>query len=107
MGLDKIAKFLEVHIYEDISAQKVAKILSNRPRSLSGQARRRHHCGSTENQAQKVRRVHDRSAVRREDDDVVVKRFLDIPGRKIVSEAPRPVFSAKLWVRTWPWIFRP
>jgi hypothetical protein len=83
---EKIAKFLEVHIYEDISAQKVAKILVEQAGELyQGKPGDDTTAGVLKIRPKRFAAFMIGPPVRREDDDVVVKSFLEIPGRKILS----------------------
>ena len=83
---EKIAKFLETQVYEDVSAQKIAHILVEQANQLY-----EHHPGDdTTAGVLKVRPKRFASfmigpPVNKEDDKIVVERFLTNPGRKIVS----------------------
>jgi Stage II sporulation protein E (SpoIIE) len=82
----KIAKFLETQIYEDISAKKVAQILVDQARQLYEDK----PGDDTTVGVLKIRPKRFGSFMigppfNREEDEVVVKRFLELPGRKIVS----------------------
>lgn len=82
---EKIAKFLETQVYEDISAQKIAQILVEQANQLY-----EHHPGDdTTAGVLKVRPKRFASfmigpPVNKEDDSEVVDRFLAGPGRRIV-----------------------
>jgi hypothetical protein len=83
---EKIAKFLETQVYEDISAQKIAQILVEQANQLYEQ----HPGDDTTAGVLKMRRKRFASfmigpPVSKEDDSAVVDRFLAGPGRKIVS----------------------
>jgi hypothetical protein len=83
---EKIAKFLETQVYEDISAQKVAQILVD-------QARQLYEDKPGDDTTAGVLKIRPKRfgafmigpPVSRDADDMVVKKFLEIPGRKIVS----------------------
>jgi hypothetical protein len=82
----KIAKFLETQIYEDISAKKVAQILVDQARQLYEDK----PGDDTTVGVLKIRPKRFGSFMigppfNREEDEAVVKRFLELPGRKIVS----------------------
>jgi hypothetical protein len=83
---EKIAKFLEAQIHEDMSAQKVAQILVNQAREL-------YQDKPGDDTTVGVLKIRPKRfavfmigpPVKRDDDDAVVRRFLEMPGRKIVS----------------------
>ncbi|MBM3301951.1 MAG: hypothetical protein FJY85_18610, partial [Deltaproteobacteria bacterium] len=83
---EKIAKFLETQVYEDISAQKVARVLVEQANQLY-----QHRPGDdTTAGVLKIRPKRFASfmigpPVNKEHDTPVVKRFLELPGRKIVA----------------------
>ena len=83
---EKIAKFLETQVHEDISAKKVAEILVNRANELY------EHRPGDDTTAGVLKIRPKRFAafmigppVNPEDDETVADRFLKLPGRKIVS----------------------
>ncbi len=83
---EKIAAFLETQVHEDASAEKVAETLVERARQLYEDK----PGDDTTAGVLKIRRKRFVSfmigpPVNAEDDETVVKTFLDGPGRKIVS----------------------
>ena len=83
---EKIAKFLETQVHEDISAKKVAEILVNRANELYEQR----PGDDTTAGVLKIRPKRFAAfmigpPVNPEDDEMVADRFLKLPGRKIVS----------------------
>lgn len=82
----KIAKFLETQVYEDISAKKVAHILVD-------QARQLYEDRPGDDTTAGVLKIRPKRfgafmigpPVSKEDDEAVVQKFLELPGRKIVS----------------------
>ncbi len=83
---EKIAKFLETQVYEDISAQKVAQILVDQARQLyEGRPGDDTTAGVLKVRLKRFACFMIGPPVNREDDADVVKRFFEIPGRKIVS----------------------
>ncbi len=83
---EKIAKFLETQVYEDISAQKVAQILVDQAAQLyEGKPGDDTTVGVLKIRPKRSSTFMIGPPVRREDDDVVVQHFLQTPGRKIVS----------------------
>jgi hypothetical protein len=83
---DKIAKFLEVQVYEDMSAQKVAQILVEQARQLyEGRPGDDTTAGVLKIRPKRFATFMIGPPVKREEDDAVVKRFMEAPGRKIVS----------------------
>jgi len=83
---EKIAKFLETQVYEDISARKVAAILVD-------QANQLYQMRPGDDTTVGVLKIRPKRfatfmigpPVKRDDDQIVVHRFLEVPGRKIVS----------------------
>jgi hypothetical protein len=83
---EKIAKFLEAQIHEDMSAQKVAQILVNQAREL-------YQDKPGDDTTVGVLKIRPKRfavfmigpPVKRDDDEAVVHRFLEMPGRKILS----------------------
>jgi hypothetical protein len=83
---DKIAKFLETQVYEDISAQKIAQILVDQARQLyQGKPGDDTTVGVLKIRPKRYANFMIGPPVKREDDTAVVERFLGLPGRKIVS----------------------
>lgn len=83
---DKIAKFLETQVYEDISAQKIAQILVDQARQLyQGKPGDDTTVGVLKIRPKRYANFMIGPPVKREDDTAVVERFLALPGRKIVS----------------------
>jgi hypothetical protein len=83
---EKIAKFLETQVYEDASAQKIAQVLVDQANDLY----ENRPGDDTTAGVLKIRPKRFASfmvgpPVNRGEDQVVVSRFLDQPGRKIVS----------------------
>jgi len=83
---EKIAKFLETQVYEDVSAGKVAQILVNEANELY------EHKPGDDTTVGVLKIRPKRLAVfmigppvKPEDDDNVVNSFLELPGRKIIS----------------------
>ncbi len=83
---EKIAKFLETQVYEDVSAEKVARILVD-------QARQLYEDKPGDDTTAGVLKIRNKRyaafmigpPVKRDDDDTLVKRYLEMPGRKILS----------------------
>jgi hypothetical protein len=83
---EKIARFLETQIHEDISAQKVAQILVDQAREL-------YQDKPGDDTTVGVLKIRPKRfavfmigpPVKREADQEVVARFLEMPGRKILS----------------------
>jgi hypothetical protein len=83
---EKIAKFLETQIHEDVSAQKVAQILVDQARDL-------YQDRPGDDTTVGVLKIRPKRfavfmigpPVKRDDDASVVSHFLDMPGRKILS----------------------
>jgi hypothetical protein len=83
---DKIAKFLETQVYEDISAQKIAQILVDQAKQLyQGKPGDDTTVGVLKIRPKRYATFMIGPPVSREDDTAVVERFLNLPGRKIVS----------------------
>ncbi|HMK34243.1 MAG TPA: SpoIIE family protein phosphatase [Desulfomonilaceae bacterium] len=83
---EKIAKFLEVQVYDDISAQKVAQVLVEQARQLyEGRPGDDTTVGVLKIRPKRFGAFMIGPPVKRDEDEAVVKKFLDIPGRKIVS----------------------
>jgi hypothetical protein len=83
---EKIAKFLEAQIHEDMSAQKVAQILVNQARELyQDRPGDDTTVGVLKIRPKRFAAFMIGPPVKRDDDDAVVRRFLEMPGRKIVS----------------------
>ncbi|MGO9119073.1 MAG: SpoIIE family protein phosphatase [Desulfomonilaceae bacterium] len=83
---EKIAKFLETQIHEDISAQKVAQILTNQADDLyQGKPGDDTTVGVLKIRPKRFGWFMIGPPVKREDDGAVVKNWLARPGRKIVS----------------------
>ncbi|MDD3473936.1 MAG: SpoIIE family protein phosphatase [Syntrophaceae bacterium] len=83
---EKIAKFLETQVYEDVSAQKVAQILVDQARQLyEGKPGDDTTVGVLKIRPKRFASFMIGPPVRRDDDVAVVKRFMELPGRKIVS----------------------
>jgi len=83
---EKIARFLETQVYEDVSAKKVAEILVEQANELY----QNRPGDDTTVGVFKVRPKRFASfmigpPVNRADDEVVAKKFLQTPGRKVVS----------------------
>jgi hypothetical protein len=93
---EKIAKFLETQVHEDISAEKVARVLVERANELY------EHKPGDDTTAGVVKIRPKRFVVfmigppvNPEDDDQVVKKLLESPGRKIVSGGTTAQLVAK------------
>lgn len=83
---EKIAKFLEVQVYDDVSAQKVAQILVDQARQLyEGKPGDDTTAGVLKIRPKRFATFMIGPPVKREEDEAVVKRFMEIPGRKIIS----------------------
>ncbi|MBI5572389.1 MAG: SpoIIE family protein phosphatase [Desulfomonile tiedjei] len=94
---DKIAKFLETQIHEDASAQKVAQILVDQANDLYQDK----PGDDTTVGVLKVRPKRFGSfmigpPVKRDDDGAVVKKFLEAPGRRILSGGTTAGIVAKI-----------
>ena len=83
---EKIARFLETQVYEDISAQKIAQILVNQANDL-------YQNRPGDDTSVGVLKIRPRRfaafmigpPVKRENDAKVAEKFLTLPGRKILS----------------------
>ena len=83
---EKIAKFLETQVYEDVSAQKVAQILVDQAKQLyEGKPGDDTTVGVLKIRPKRFASFMIGPPVKREDDTAVVDRFMKLPGRKIVS----------------------
>ncbi|MDD3473036.1 MAG: SpoIIE family protein phosphatase, partial [Syntrophaceae bacterium] len=83
---EKIAKFLETQVYEDVSAQKVAQILVDQAKQLyEGKPGDDTTVGVLKIRPKRFASFMIGPPVKRDDDTAVVERFLNLPGRKIVS----------------------
>lgn len=83
---EKIAKFLEVQIYEDVSAQKVAQVLVDQANQLyEGRPGDDTTVGVLKIRPKRFAAFMIGPPVKKESDQNVGERFLAIPGRKIVS----------------------
>ena len=83
---EKIAKFLETQVHEDISAQKVAQILTNQADELyQGKPGDDTTVGVLKIRPKRFGRFMIGPPVKRDEDEAVVKNFLASQGRKIVS----------------------
>lgn len=94
---EKIAKFLETQVHEDISAKKVAKILVDRAYELYEER----PGDDTTAGVLKVRPKRYANfmigpPVKQQDDEKVGKRLLELPGRKIVSGGTTAGILARL-----------
>ena len=83
---EKIAKFLETQVYEDVSAQKVAQILVDQAKQLyEGKPGDDTTVGVLKIRPKRFASFMIGPPVKRDDDNAVVDRFMKLPGRKIVS----------------------
>jgi hypothetical protein len=83
---EKIAKFLEVQVYDDISAQRVAQILVDQAKQLyEGRPGDDTTAGVLKIRPKRFAAFMIGPPVKRDDDEAVVKHFLELPGRKVVS----------------------
>lgn len=83
---EKIAKFLETQVYEDVSAQKVAQVLVDQAKQLyEDRPGDDTTVGVLKIRLKRFGAFMIGPPVRRDDDEEVAKRFLSLPGRKIVS----------------------
>ena len=83
---EKIAKFLETQVYEDVSAQKVAQILVDQAKQLyEGRPGDDTTVGVLKIRPKRFASFMIGPPVKKEDDMAVVERFMKLPGRKIVS----------------------
>ncbi|MEW6531594.1 MAG: SpoIIE family protein phosphatase [Thermodesulfobacteriota bacterium] len=94
---EKIAKFLETQVHEDISAQKVAQILVNQANELYQD----HPGDDTTAGVLKIRAKRFANfmigpPVKPEEDSAIAQRFLELPGRKIVSGGSTAGILAKI-----------
>lgn len=83
---DRIAEFLETQVHEDISAQKVANILTHQAEDLyQGKPGDDTTVGVLKIRPKRFSWFMIGPPVKREKDQMVVQRFLEKPGRKILS----------------------
>ncbi len=83
---EKIAKFLETQVYEDVSAQKVAQILVDQAKQLyEGKPGDDTTVGVLKIRPKRFASFMIGPPVKRDDDNAVVDRFMKLSGRKIVS----------------------
>jgi len=83
---EKIAKFLETQVYDEVSAQKVAQVLVDQAKQLyEGRPGDDTTVGVLKIRPKRFGAFMIGPPVKRDEDEAVVKKFLDIPGRKIVS----------------------
>ena len=93
---EKIAKFLETQVHEDISATQVAQILVDEANQL-------YEKKPGDDTTAGVLKIRPKRfavfmigpPVKAEDDDSIVTRFLELPGRKIVSGGTTAALVAK------------
>ncbi|MBI5250353.1 MAG: SpoIIE family protein phosphatase [Desulfomonile tiedjei] len=94
---EKIAKFLETQVYDEVSAQKVAQILVDQARQLyEGKPGDDTTVGVLKIRPKRFASFMIGPPVKREDDGPVVEHFLSIPGRKIVSGGTTAGILAKM-----------
>lgn len=94
---DKIAKFLETQVHEDASAQKVAQILVDQASELyEGKPGDDTTVGVLKIRPKRFASFMIGPPVKREDDQVVVDKFLSGPGRKILSGGTTAGIVAKI-----------
>lgn len=94
---EKIAKFLETQVYDEVSAQKVAQILVDQAKQLyEGRPGDDTTAGVLKIRPKRYASFMIGPPVKREDDVAVVERFLAIPGRKIVSGGTTAGILAKI-----------
>ncbi|MEW6348982.1 MAG: SpoIIE family protein phosphatase [Thermodesulfobacteriota bacterium] len=94
---EKIAKFLETQVYEDISAQKIAQILVDQARELyQDKPGDDTTVGVLKIRPKRFAAFMIGPPVKRDDDAVVATRFMEMPGRKIVSGGTTAGIIAKL-----------
>jgi hypothetical protein len=94
---EKIAKFLETQVYDEVSAQKVAQILVDQAKQLyEGRPGDDTTAGVLKIRPKRFASFMIGPPVKREDDVAVVERFLAIPGRKIVSGGTTAGILAKI-----------
>lgn len=97
---EKIAKFLETQVYEDVSAQKVAQILVDQATQLyEGKPGDDTTVGVLKIRPKRFACFMIGPPVKRDDDMVVVDRFMKLPGRKIVSGGTTAGILAKFLER--------
>ncbi len=83
---EKIAKFIETQVYEDVSAQKVAQILVDQAKQLyEGKPGDDTTVGVLKIRPKRFASFMIGPPVKRDDDVAVVDRFMKLPGRKVVS----------------------
>ncbi|AFM23217.1 SpoIIE family protein phosphatase [Desulfomonile tiedjei] len=83
---EKIAKFLETQVYDEVSAQKVAQILVDQAKQLyEGRPGDDTTVGVLKIRPKRFASFMIGPPVKREEDETVVNLFLSLPGRKIVS----------------------
>jgi hypothetical protein len=83
---EKIAKFIETQVYEDVSAKKVAKVLVDQANDLyEGRPGDDTTVGVLKIRPKRFGSFMIGPPVNREDDQAVANKFLGLPGRKIVS----------------------
>jgi hypothetical protein len=83
---EKIAKFLEAQLYDDMSAPKAAKLLVDQANQLyEGKPGDDTTAGVLKMRPKRFAAFMIGPPVRKDDDEGVVRRYLDLPGRKIVS----------------------
>jgi hypothetical protein len=83
---EKIAKFIETQVYDEVSAQKVAQILVDQAKQLyEGRPGDDTTVGVLKIRPKRFASFMIGPPVKRDDDGPVVERFLSLPGRKIVS----------------------
>jgi hypothetical protein len=83
---EKIAKFLETQVYDEVSAQKVAQILVDQAKQLyEGRPGDDTTVGVLKIRPKRFASFMIGPPVKREEDETVVNQFLALPGRKIVS----------------------
>jgi hypothetical protein len=94
---EKIAKFLETQVYEDVSAQKVAQVLVDQAKQLyENRPGDDTTVGVLKIRLKRFGAFMIGPPVRRDDDEEVAKRFLSLPGRKIVSGGTTAGILAKV-----------
>lgn len=83
---EKIAKFLETQVYEDVSAQKVAQVLVEQAKQLyENRPGDDTTVGVLKIRPKRFGAFMIGPPVRKDEDQEVANRFLSLPGRKIVS----------------------
>lgn len=94
---DKIAKFLETQVHEDISAKRVAEILVNQARELyQDRPGDDTTAGVLKIRPKRFATFMIGPPVKRDDDNAVVTKFLSMPGRKILSGGTTAGIVAKI-----------